>query len=209
MRRAGNPGCIGSITAVRSRAWIWDFSSTHSTTAFSGGARYNPTMSVTFATSSGSVLNLKVCSRHGCTPTSRHALATVPLDVFNLAASSRDDQWVTPRLFGGVRKVAAMIASRSTVRGRPDRASSTSPAIPDSSYLLRHNVTVGRETPTRAAIAVLETPSAASSTILARCANSARIDDDRTHDNNRCSSPGRSTSATNRMCHYPSQGTGN
>jgi hypothetical protein len=49
------PGCIGSIGAVRSNAWIWLFSSMHSTIAFSGGARYNPTMSVTFATSSGSV----------------------------------------------------------------------------------------------------------------------------------------------------------
>ena len=40
----------------------------------------------------------------------------------------------------------------------------------ERSYLLRHNVTVGRETPRRAAMSVLETPSAASSTILARCA---------------------------------------
>jgi hypothetical protein len=87
-------------------------------------------MSVTFATSSGSVENLKVCNRHGCTPTSRHAFATVLLDVFNLDASNRDDQCVTPKLFGGVRRVAAMIASRSTVRGRPERGSSTRPSIP-------------------------------------------------------------------------------
>ena len=33
-----------------------------------GGARYNPTMSRTLATSSGSVENLNVSSRHGCTP---------------------------------------------------------------------------------------------------------------------------------------------
>jgi hypothetical protein len=32
-------GCMGSIGAVRSSAWIWDFSSMQSTTAFSGGAR--------------------------------------------------------------------------------------------------------------------------------------------------------------------------
>ena len=30
---AGSPGIIGSIGAVRSSAWIWDFSSTHSTIA--------------------------------------------------------------------------------------------------------------------------------------------------------------------------------
>ncbi len=35
--------------------------------------------------------------------------------------------------------------------------------------------TVGRLTPTRAAISALGTPSAASNTILARCANPARI----------------------------------
>jgi hypothetical protein len=38
VRRSGRPGCIGSIGAVRSNAWIWDFSSTHSTIAFYGGA---------------------------------------------------------------------------------------------------------------------------------------------------------------------------
>ncbi len=34
-------------------------------------------MSLTFATSSGSVENLNVSTLHGATPTSRHALATV------------------------------------------------------------------------------------------------------------------------------------
>jgi pimeloyl-ACP methyl ester carboxylesterase len=37
--------------AVRSSAWIWPFSSTQSTTACSGGSRYNPTTSTTFASS--------------------------------------------------------------------------------------------------------------------------------------------------------------
>ena len=40
---------------------------TLSTIAFSGGYRYNPTTSMTFATSSGSVENLNVSARHGCT----------------------------------------------------------------------------------------------------------------------------------------------
>ncbi len=74
---------------------------------------------------------------------------------------------------------------------------------------MRHNVTVGRDTPTRAVIAVFDTPSAASNTILARCANPARIDDDRTHDDNRGPSPGRSTNGTNRIRHYRSPNTGN
>ncbi|MEO5981300.1 MAG: hypothetical protein ABIQ13_03180 [Pedococcus sp.] len=35
-------------------AWIWDFSSTHSTIAFCGGFKYNPTTSLILASSSGS-----------------------------------------------------------------------------------------------------------------------------------------------------------
>ena len=38
----------GRIGAVRSRAWIWDLWSTHSTTAASGGLRYKPARSRTF-----------------------------------------------------------------------------------------------------------------------------------------------------------------
>ncbi len=51
---------VRNIFCVRSSAWIWDFSSTHNTIAFSGGAKYRPTTSVTFAISSGSVENLNV-----------------------------------------------------------------------------------------------------------------------------------------------------
>ena len=36
-RRSGSPGRIGRTGAVRSSAWIWVFSSTHSTRAASGG----------------------------------------------------------------------------------------------------------------------------------------------------------------------------
>src|SRR5437879_2108251 len=53
---------------VRSRAWIWLFSSTHSTMARSGGLRYRPTTSLILATSSGSVENLKVWTRWGSEP---------------------------------------------------------------------------------------------------------------------------------------------
>jgi hypothetical protein len=38
-----------------------------STIAFSGGLRYNPTTSLTLAINSGSVENLNVSARQGCT----------------------------------------------------------------------------------------------------------------------------------------------
>ena len=40
--RSGMPGIIGNAGWERCRAWTWDFSSTHSTTAASGGFRYRP-----------------------------------------------------------------------------------------------------------------------------------------------------------------------
>jgi len=39
VRRCGTNGRIGTIGAVRSNAWICDYSSNNSTNAFSGGAR--------------------------------------------------------------------------------------------------------------------------------------------------------------------------
>jgi hypothetical protein len=49
-------------------------------------------------------------------------------------------------------------------------------------YRDRHDTTVWRDTPTRAAISVFDTPSAANNTIRARCARPALTDDDRVHD---------------------------
>ncbi len=71
------------------RRGIWDFSSTHNTIAFSGGHKYKPTTSVTFPTSSGSVENLNVSLRHGCTPYLRHALVKFlrQFDWFSYAAT--------------------------------------------------------------------------------------------------------------------------
>ena len=63
----GLPGLHRQRVLRRSKAWIWDFSSMLSTIAFSGGLRYNPTTSLTLATSSGSVENLNVSARQGCT----------------------------------------------------------------------------------------------------------------------------------------------
>jgi hypothetical protein len=51
----------------------------------------------------------------------------VGLPIHNRAASSREDQCVTPGFRDGGRSVAAMIAWWSISRGRPDRAWSASP----------------------------------------------------------------------------------
>jgi len=65
LRKAGAKGQdrLGPL-----RACIWLFSSTHTTTAPSGGLRYNPTTSSIFHSRSGSVQNLKVSVRWGFNP---------------------------------------------------------------------------------------------------------------------------------------------
>src|SRR4249919_1308883 len=80
-------------------------------------------------------------------------------------------------------------------RGRPDRASSSNPAKPRAEYRARQAVTVGRDTPTRTAIAVFATPSEASSTIRARCARPARTELDRVRRTNSSRSPARNGNA--------------
>jgi hypothetical protein len=62
---------------------------------------------------------------------------------------------------------------------------------------------VGRETPIRAAISVLDTPSAANSTIRARCAAPAATVEDRVSDTNASRSPSRKASGAIRMHDYP------
>src|SRR3954451_6087085 len=88
-------------------------------------------------------------------------------------ASSRLDQCVTPYLAGGGASVVAITLARSISRGRPERGSSSKPARTLAWYRSRQDSTVGRDTPTLSAIAVFDSPSAASSTIPARCANPA------------------------------------
>ncbi len=48
------PCCIVSLGWSLSRAWIAGFSSTHSTTLFSGGLTYRPHTSSSFLSNSGS-----------------------------------------------------------------------------------------------------------------------------------------------------------
>jgi hypothetical protein len=66
---------------------------------------------------------------------------------------------------------------------RPARARLVEqPAIPPREYRARHDTTVCRDTPTRTAISVFDTPSAASSRIRARCARPARTAEEGVHD---------------------------
>ena len=62
VRRSTWPGRIGSVGWLRSSAWIWLFSSAHSTSARSGGLRYRPTMSQTFSINCGLVGRIPAAS---------------------------------------------------------------------------------------------------------------------------------------------------
>ena len=75
---------------------------------------------------------------------------------------------------------------RLVVQARQTRPRHTGPA---------RSITVGRDTPTRSAIAVFDSPSAASNTIRARCANPARTVDDRVNRANPSRSPSRNANA--------------
>jgi hypothetical protein len=83
---------------------------------------------------------------------------------------------------GGSDKVRVKISSRTgcgIVGGLPERRASARPANPRSAYRDRHNTTVGSEHPTRAAISLPATPSAANSTIRARSTTRAGAPFDR------------------------------
>src|ERR1022692_3714457 len=93
-------------------AWIWLFSSKHSTSALSGGFKYNPTTSVSFSRNFASLESLNVPLRCGLILCSCHKRLTVLLLTSCASAMSRQLQWVMPT--GLLCKVASMIASRLT-----------------------------------------------------------------------------------------------
>src|SRR5271168_2257238 len=93
------PGTIGSEAWVRSKAWIWDFSSMHNTIALSGGFRYNPTTSTSLSSNFGSLDTLNVSIRCGCNPRSDQMRCTVAGLTPTRLAIVRHDQCVCP---GGV-----------------------------------------------------------------------------------------------------------
>ena len=109
--------------AVRLRAWIWVFSSTHSTNARSGGSRYSPTTSRTLATNNGSLDSFHESCLCGANPNARHTRDTIDWLNPRCWAIDRVDQCVAS--VGVVSKVAmisASIWSSPTTRGRPGRA---------------------------------------------------------------------------------------
>ena len=113
------PGASGSSGCVRSSAWIWLFSSTHSTIAISGGSMYRPTMSRTFSTNIGSLESLNVSCRCGCKPKARQMRNTAVCDMQRALAIVLVLQCVVPT--GTLSSVLAMTASTrvsSIVRGR-------------------------------------------------------------------------------------------
>ena len=95
-----------------------------STTAFSGGFRYRPTTSRIFASSSGSVENLNVSVRHGCSPHLRQIRATEANEIPSSAPNNRADQCVIPNRAGG-RPSSASVATTTSISsisgGRPLR----------------------------------------------------------------------------------------
>ena len=129
-----------------------------------------------------SVENLKLSARHGCSPHSRHTSAILTFETPSSAASSRDDQCVTPSRSGGGSRVASTIATSSVVRGLPGSGRSASPPVPSAAYRFFLKITVGLDTPVRRTISFVPIPSPASSTILARWASPARMDVARTHE---------------------------
>jgi hypothetical protein len=144
------------------------------------------------------VENLNVSVRHGCSPHLRQIRATHTFEMPSRAASSRLDQCVTPSVPGGGSSVASTTATSSTCGGRPGFGRSSSPPMPSAAYRFFHAMTVGLLSPVRVTISFVPAPSAASSTIRARCASPDGIDGARSHrDNSARSESGNSTPAFN------------
>jgi hypothetical protein len=170
--RSACPGVIGRTGWVRSRAWTWLFSSTLRTTARSGGLRYNPTTSRTFSTKYGSVDSLNASCRWGRRPNARQIRLTAVWDRPVALAMPRVLQWVAAAgLDSSVRVTTSSTWASVMVRGGPGRGSSVRPSSRRARNRCRHFPTVGRVTRRSAAVAVLDRPSAAARTMLARRAS--------------------------------------
>src|SRR5918995_1448334 len=166
------PGIIGSTGWDRSSACTWDFSSTHSTSARSGGSRYSPTTSRTFSMNCGSPDSLKVSVRCGLSRNAFQIRPTVDLLSPDRLAINARDQWVAS--FGVSSRVATTTASTCSsliLLGAPGRGSSTSPSSRRVTNRDRHLPTVGSDTPSSAATCLLVAPVAHASTIRQRNAN--------------------------------------
>ena len=149
-----------------------DFSSTHSTTASSGGLWYRPTTLTTLSTNSGSVDSLNVPVKCGLMSNLRQIRPIVDLLSPLRSAIEARDQCVAS---GGISSsVAVMTSSTLSSRidgGRPGRGSSCRPSTRDAANLRRHLLTVFSSARKSAATCLFEAPSAHASTILARNAS--------------------------------------
>ena len=165
------PGIIGSTGWDRSSAWIWLFSSTHSTTAFSGGLWYSPTTSTTFSTKNGSVDSLKESCRRGLRSNLRQIRPMVDLlSPVRLAIEARDQCVSLPGVSSSVATTTSSTWSSRIDGGRPGRGSSCRPSSRRAMNRARHRSTVDSSTPRSAAASLFVPPSAQRSTIFARSA---------------------------------------
>src|SRR4029453_12858100 len=166
------PGIIGSTGWDPARAWIWDFSSTDSTSARSGGSRYSPTTSRTFSTNCGSLDSLNPSARCGLSPNAFQIRPTVDLlSPDRLAIDARDQCVASAGVSSNVATITASTCSSVIVRGTPGRGSSTSPSSRRATNRERHLPTVGSDTPRSAATCLFVVPVAHASTIRQRNAN--------------------------------------
>ncbi len=148
-----------------------DFSSTHSTTACSGGWWYRPTTSTTFSTKNGSVDSLNVPVKCGLRSNLRQIRPIVDFDSPLRCAIEARDQCVASS--GISSSVAVMTSSTLSSRidgGRPGRGSSCRPSRRRAMNRARHRSTVDSSTPRSAATCLFVPPSALRSTIFARSA---------------------------------------
>ena len=162
-----------SSGCVRSSAWICDFSSTHSTSARSGGFRYSPTMSRTFSMNSGSFDSLKVSVRCGWRPNARQ-MRLMALWVRPQLARHRPRAPVrrVPRVVSSVRVITRSTSASVIVRGAPGRGSSSRPSSRCARKRERHLPHRRRDsTRARSPTCVLFFPSAHARMIRARWAS--------------------------------------
>src|SRR5215217_8829097 len=170
------PGIIGNTGAERSSAWIWDFSSTHSTNAFSGGSTYSPTTSRTLSMNCGSVDSLNVSTWCGLSLNAFQIRPTVErLRPLWAAIDARDQCVASVGVRSKVDTTTCSICASVIFRGAPGRGSSESPSNRDSTNRRRHVPTVCGHTPNSAATCLFAFPSAQPSTIRLR---NARACDD-------------------------------
>src|SRR4029453_16142349 len=125
------PGIIGSTGWDPARAWIWDFSSTDSTSARSGGSRYSPTTSRTFSTNCGSLDSLNPSARCGLSPNAFQIRPIVErLNPDRLAIDARDQCVASAGVSSNVATITASTCSSVIVRGTPGPGPPTHPPQP-------------------------------------------------------------------------------